>query len=104
MNRYARILVILIPFVAGGCLIIPNPAIALQRHHITEKIGDSDSDAPIKKGISGRSDVIKVFGKPGIYDFPDVWSFYETRTTGVLIWLWPFVHGGFVQRVEIRIW
>ena len=95
------IAIVIFLFAVGGCIILPNPANILPHHNrLTGKIGEADSSAPIRKGISQRPDVIRVFGEPGPWDKTDAWSYCEIRTTGVFIWLWPFVHGGPIQPIQ----
>jgi hypothetical protein len=84
---------------SGGCIVLPGPGLLVPKgNRFAGRIGPEDSAAPLRVGTSTRPRVKEVLGKPDeIWEAPGVWFYRDFTVRTVLVWLWPFVHGGPIQ-------
>ncbi len=85
----------------SGCVVVPTPGVFAVRH-VVDKVGTPDSKAPLKLGVSDRSDVFRLLGKPDGDARPmasSEWMYSNDVLTGYWVWLWPFVHGGPISAI-----
>jgi hypothetical protein len=95
---------------SAGCVVLPAPHGGNQ---FAAMIGAADSAAAIKVGVSDRSQVVAALAEPympglNVVFLDAPWVYCDRTTTAVLIYLWPFVHGGIVQPINredmVAIW
>jgi hypothetical protein len=108
MRRYVFMLIlVLLPLSCVGCIALPMPGLFASKRTDTNnnffgKIGDENSSAPLRVGVSTRAEVERVLGKADDeWRFnTETWFYRDWHTKWIVVYLWPFIHGGPIQTIE----
>ena len=100
----------LLPLSGVGCIALPMPGLLASERTDTKnqfvgKIGDQNSSALLRVSVGTRADVRRVLGKtnerwPADEYMRETWFYRDWHTKWVIIYLWPFIHGGPIEPIE----